>query len=77
MLSAMAPDIQANFKQSSGVAATQPALADSISQIAEIIRKGDDVAGIPRTAWAHLFTFFVGDSPSEWVRPLPKVPERS
>ena len=31
----------------------------------------------PGAAWAHFFTFFVRDGPLEWVRPIPKAPERS
>ena len=33
--------------------------------------------GYPGAAWAHFFTFFAGDGPLEWVRPIPKAPERS
>ena len=33
--------------------------------------------GIPGAARAHFFTFFAGDGPLEWVRPIPKAPERS
>ena len=31
----------------------------------------------PGAARAHFFTFFAGDGPLEWVRPIPKAPERS
>ena len=31
----------------------------------------------PGGLWAFFLTFFAGDGPSEWVRPIPKAPERS
>ena len=34
-------------------------------------------AANPGAARAHFFTFFAGDGPLEWVRPIPKAPERS
>ena len=38
-----------------------------------------DRAGVskPGGFWAYFLTFFAGDGPLEWVRPLPKAPERS
>ena len=32
---------------------------------------------MPGAAWPHFFTFFAGDGPLEWVRPIPNALERS